>query len=98
MRVISSRFQLEHLADDLGIFEDPEFNAALRNPDRDVQMQVQGPFEYLLSWVPDEWLVATGLAAEPSDTMATTSGSPARVRRSRHSGTSLRSRPRVGPM
>ena len=68
MRVISSRFQLEHLADDLGIFEDPEFNVALRNPDRDVQMQVQGPFEYLLSWVPDEWLVATGLAAEPSDT------------------------------
>ena len=67
MRVISSRFQLERLAEDLGIFEDPEFNAALRNPDRDVQVQVQGPFEYLLSWVPDEWLVATGLAAEPTD-------------------------------
>ena len=45
IRLISSRFQLEQLASDLGIFNDPEFNAALRNPDRTVQMQVAGPFE-----------------------------------------------------
>lgn len=67
MRIISSRFQLERLAENLGIFDDPEFNAALRNPDRDVQMQVEGPFEALFSWIPDEWLVATGIAAEPVD-------------------------------
>jgi polysaccharide biosynthesis transport protein len=67
IRVISSRFQLERLATDLEIFEDPEFNVALRNPDRDVQLQVEGMAERLLGWVPDEWLVATGLAAEPID-------------------------------
>ena len=67
MRVISSRFQLERLAGDLGIFDDPEFNIALRNPDRDVQLGVEGPMERLLAWVPDSWLVATGLASEPVD-------------------------------
>ncbi|MGE3742349.1 MAG: GumC family protein, partial [Geminicoccaceae bacterium] len=65
VRLISSRFQLERLASDLGIFRDPEFNAALRNPDRTVQMQVAGPFESFLSWLPEPWLVASGLAAEP---------------------------------
>ena len=65
IRLISSRFQLERLATDLGIFDDPEFNAALRNPDRDVQLQVAGPLEVIVSWLPDSWLVATGLAAEP---------------------------------
>ena len=67
VRLISSRFQLERLASDLGIFNDPEFNAALRNPDRTVQMQVVGPFESFLSWLPESWLVASGLAAEPVD-------------------------------
>lgn len=70
MRVISSRFQLERLADDLKIFDDPEFNVALRNPDRDVQMPASGPFDFLLSWIPDEWLVATGIAAEPIEAAA----------------------------
>ena len=65
IRLISSRFQLERLAGDLGIFDDPEFNAALRNPDRNVQLQVAGPLETLVSWLPESWLVATGLAAEP---------------------------------
>ena len=65
IRLISSRFQLERLATDLGIFDDPEFNVALRNPDRDVQLQVAGPLEVIVSWLPDSWLVATGLAAEP---------------------------------
>ena len=37
IRLINSRFQLEQLASDLGIFNDPEFNAALRNPDRTVE-------------------------------------------------------------
>ena len=67
VRLISSRFQLEQLASDLGIFNDPEFNAALRNPDRTVEMRVAGPFQSLVSWLPESWLVATGLAAEPVD-------------------------------
>ena len=67
IRVINSRFQLERLAGELGIFDDPEFNVALRNPDRDVQLGVEGPMETMLAWVPDSWLVATGLASEPID-------------------------------
>ena len=42
IRLISSRYQLERLATDLGIFDDPEFNAALRAPDRDVQCRWPG--------------------------------------------------------
>jgi uncharacterized protein involved in exopolysaccharide biosynthesis len=68
IRLISSRFQLERLAGDLGIFEDPEFNHALRNPDRSIQLQIAGPLETVVAWLPDSWLVATGLAAEPVDT------------------------------
>ena len=67
IRLISSRFQLERLAGDLGIFEDPEFNVALRNPDRSVQLRSRGRCETIVAWLPDSWLVATGLAAEPVD-------------------------------
>ncbi len=56
------------MAGDLGIFEDPEFNHALRNPDRSIQLQIAGPLETVVAWLPDSWLVATGLAAEPVDT------------------------------
>ena len=70
VRLISSRFQLERLADDLRIFDDPEFNVALRNPDRTVQMRMAGPLETLVSWMPESWLVATGLAAEPVEISA----------------------------
>jgi capsular exopolysaccharide synthesis family protein len=63
IRLIGSRYQLEQLATDLGIFDDPEFNVALRMPDRDVQ--VASAFGSLVSWLPESWLVATGLAAEP---------------------------------
>ena len=62
IRLIGSRFQLERLATDLGIFDDPEFNTALRAPDRQIQMA--GLVESLLSWLPESWLVATGIAAE----------------------------------
>ena len=49
VRLISSRFQLERLDGDLGIFKDPEFNVALRNPGRTVRMQLAGPLETVLS-------------------------------------------------
>ncbi|MFO1047655.1 MAG: polysaccharide biosynthesis tyrosine autokinase [Geminicoccaceae bacterium] len=70
VRLISSRFQLERLADDLRIYDDPEFNVALRNPDSTVQMRMAGPLETLVSWMPESWLVATGLAAEPVEISA----------------------------
>ena len=64
IRIIGSRFQLERLAEELRIFDDPEFNLALASPDRQVDVRVDGPLQAAFSWVPDEWLVATGLADE----------------------------------
>jgi capsular exopolysaccharide synthesis family protein len=65
IRVIGSRFQLERLAAELRVFEDPEFNVALRNSARMLPLGVTGPLKGLLEWVPNAWLVASGLAAEP---------------------------------
>ena len=48
----------------LNLFDDSEFNKALLDQNSDVAMRVQGPLEKLLSWLPDEWLIATGLAQE----------------------------------
>ena len=98
IRLISSRFQLERLASDLGIFDDPEFNVALRNPDRDVQLQVAGPLEAVVAWLPDSWLVATGLAAEPID--ADRGRPPLSAARSDDRGVrqaASRSRPKAAP-
>ena len=68
VQVLSSRFQLEQLANKFDILRDPEFNETLRNPTRDVDYAVDGPVSGFLSWLPDSWLVATGLANEQSDT------------------------------
>lgn len=65
IRVISSRFQLERLADRFDIMKDPEFNLALRHPEREVDFRGEGAVGAVLAWLPDSWLVATGLADEP---------------------------------
>lgn len=69
MRVIKSRDSIERVMDQLALFDDPEFNLALETDDPagegGPEVKVEGPFERLLSWVPDEWLIASGLAEEP---------------------------------
>ena len=98
IRVISSRFQLERLADDLGIFDDPEFNAALRNPDRDVpdagRRAVRVPARPgcpTSGWWPPGW--------QPSRSMPPTNDIPlcSTRRPSSRSGISSRSRPKADP-
>ena len=45
------------------LMKHPDFN--LKNPNRATDLQVAGPLESVLRWVPDEWLIASGLASEP---------------------------------
>jgi succinoglycan biosynthesis transport protein ExoP len=65
MKVLTSRDLVEQAMDKLRLFDDPEFNPALKNPNRATDLQVAGPLESVLRWVPDEWLIASGLASEP---------------------------------
>ena len=65
MKVLTSRDLVEQTMDKLRLFNDPEFNRALKNPNRATNLQVAGPLESVLRWVPDEWLIASGLASEP---------------------------------
>lgn len=66
IRVIGSRFQLERLARRFSVVNDPEFNPALRQPERGVDVQLQGVAASLLGWLPDSWLIVAGLAGEPA--------------------------------
>jgi polysaccharide biosynthesis transport protein len=65
MKVIKSRALAEQVTDKLRLQEDPEFNPALRKSQRGAELKVAGPLEAVLGWVPDEWLIASGLASEP---------------------------------
>jgi exopolysaccharide transport family protein len=65
MKVLKSRDLIEQAMDKLRLFDDPEFNLALKDPNRATGLQVAGPLETVLRWVPDEWLIASGLASEP---------------------------------
>jgi len=65
MRVLKSRDLMNRVMSDLGLFDDPEFNARLREEDEQIQLKFSGPVERLLAWLPNEWLIATGLAEEP---------------------------------
>lgn len=65
IRLIKSRGQIEAVMGTLNLFDDPEFNPAVLEPDREVAMRVEGPLQGMFSWLPDEWLIATGIAQEP---------------------------------
>lgn len=66
VRLIGARDQLERLMDDLHLFDDPEFNPALDpdNQDSRLDFVVGGPLQQLLAMLPDNVLLATGLAKE----------------------------------
>ena len=50
--------------DDLKLFEDPEFNPALRPQDGpQLKISLTEPFRKLMALIPQEWLIAAGLAA-----------------------------------
>jgi uncharacterized protein involved in exopolysaccharide biosynthesis len=69
--LLQSRTFLSRVMDDLKLFDDPEFNVALRQ-----EGAATGPFaglpepvSNLLGALPNEWLIATGLAEEQQPTL-----------------------------
>lgn len=66
--LLQSRTYQARIMEDLDLFNDPEFNPLLREPggplDRVPLEVVSQPLEQLLAWLPNEWLIATGLAGE----------------------------------
>lgn len=65
VKVLKSRDHVEKVMDSLGLFADPEFNRLARSERGSAPLRVGGVVELVASWLPDEWLIATGLAEEP---------------------------------
>lgn len=66
MSILTSRTNYVRVMEDLGLFNDPEFNPALaQEEERELPPFLKEPLDSLLSWMPDRWLIATGLAKEP---------------------------------
>jgi succinoglycan biosynthesis transport protein ExoP len=68
-QLIRSRGHVARVMEDLGLFEDPEFNPALRVSE-DGGISVADALARVIAAVPKSWLVATGLAddVEPEET------------------------------
>ena len=65
IKVLKSRDLIERVMTRLNLFDDAEFNAALRGDDRALELKYAGPWDRFVAWLPDEWLIASGLAEEP---------------------------------
>ena len=70
-QTIQSRAHITRVIEDLGLLDDPEFNAGLRGPEEE-RVSLSGLLGRLLAIVPETWQVATGLAddSEPVETEA----------------------------
>ena len=66
VRLLTARDEISRVMDDMNLFRDPEFNPALdpNNKPDNLDYAVGGPLEQLLSYIPDDLLIATGLAKE----------------------------------
>ena len=84
--LLRSRDFISSVMSDLKLFDDPEFNPALASAaDSETSLpSFLQPVEQLLTRLPDEWLIATGLASQPQPSWR------ARRRRSHASAPSLR--------
>ena len=65
IKLLKSRSLIERVMAQLNLFADAEFNAALRQDDQSLPLVHAGPWDRFLAWLPDEWLIASGLAEEP---------------------------------
>ncbi|NJM55244.1 MAG: polysaccharide biosynthesis tyrosine autokinase [Verrucomicrobiae bacterium] len=69
IRLLQSRSYQARVMEDLGLFEDPDFNAALREPEESLldklplQLPAE-PLDLLADWLPADWLVGRGAAEE----------------------------------
>jgi exopolysaccharide transport family protein len=66
IKLIQSRTFLARVMDELNLFEDPEFNPALRpKDDPQIRISLTEPFRKLMALIPQDWLMAVGLSEEP---------------------------------
>jgi exopolysaccharide transport family protein len=77
--LLQSRTFAAKVMEDLHLFEDPEFNPALAGASQPATLpSFLQPIEKLISHLPNEWLIATGLASQPEPVLE--SEAPARAR------------------
>jgi succinoglycan biosynthesis transport protein ExoP len=66
VKLLQSRTFLARVMDELKLFDDPEFNAALRTDTGPTfKFSLTEPVRKVMALVPQEWLVSLGLAKEP---------------------------------
>lgn len=79
--LLRSRDFLASVMGDLKLFDDPEFNPALANAaDTTSLPSFLQPLEQVISRLPDEWLIATGLANQPQPVLESEAPAIARER------------------
>jgi capsular exopolysaccharide synthesis family protein len=65
INVIRSRRQVDRVLEALQLAKDPEFNPAIvRRPDGTLAMRERGTWRQLVSWLPQNWLIADGVAKD----------------------------------
>jgi polysaccharide biosynthesis transport protein len=89
IRLLQSRSYQARVMEDLRLFDDPDFNPALRGPENaeDESVLASIPLEFLAdpldalaSWLPGDWLVTRGAAQEQTAVLETTAPLIARER------------------
>ena len=79
--LLRSRDFVASVMTDLKLFDDPEFNPALaRTADTSSLPGFLQPLEQVISRLPDEWLIATGLANQPQPVLESEAPAIARER------------------
>ena len=81
--LLRSRDFILSVMSDLNLFDDPEFNTALADAAAAPSTSLPGflqPLEQLIAQLPDEWLIATGLASQPQPVLESEAPALARER------------------
>ncbi len=70
IRLLQSHNYQARVMEDLGLFDDPEFNGAIVDPDAPPKSALtkfmEQPLDTVLAWLPNEWLITSGTAQEPA--------------------------------
>jgi len=85
IRLLQSRSYQARVMEDLGLFDDPDFNHALAEPepgllDRIPLQVLAEPLDALAGWLPGDWFVARGAAQEQPEVLESSAPLIARER------------------
>lgn len=85
IRLLQSRSYQARVMEDLGLFEDPEFNSALAEPEPsafdNLSLEfLSQPLTALAEWLPGDWLVTRGAAQEQPEVLESLAPRVARER------------------